>query len=352
MMSFDFSARAGAQGRSDENLGEAPAFGVLQARMGHERPGKRSRLARFAARFVVPGAQGVAGLLLFAAASLFPGQAAAAPRLTLQSGGISRSAVVVEHERLKLRRRPLVIVLHPKAAGPRGHRHSRFEEIAESSKPVFLYPEALGAEWPVAAGPDADRDVKFLRDLVDHFVGEGVADPRKIYLIGESSGGVFAFRAVCSGVGRPIAALATLGAAMPADLASCAPPPLAFIAIDHVGDPRTPIQGGVARTGDLAFNALPADATLSIFARSASCGAKREERPLTERDSRGTPRVHGAILSYSGCKMAVELVQLERSGGGPAPGHMLGRSGEGGGAPAPEFGVSHKVWEFLKRSGA
>ena len=234
-------------------------------------------------------AASAAGLLALAAAAFgFSAPASAAARLNIQSGGTVRSAVVVEHERLKLRRRPLVIVLHPTGGlGARAHRHLGLEEISESSRPVFLYPDALGGEWPVAPGPDADRDLKFLRDLVDRFVGEGSIDPRKIYLIGESSGGAFAYRAACAGVGRPVAGLATLGAAMPADLANCAINPTAYIAISHAADPRIPFAGGPAKFGEISFDALPAETALAVFARSAGCSTKRDDRPLAERDAHG-----------------------------------------------------------------
>jgi polyhydroxybutyrate depolymerase len=298
-------------------------------------------------------AASAAGLLALAAAAVcFSAPASAAARLNIQSGGTVRSAVVVEHERLKLRRRPLVIVLHPTGGlGARAHRHLGLEEISESSRPVFLYPDALGGEWPVAPGPDADRDVKFLRDLVDRFVGDGSIDPRKIYLIGESSGGAFAYRAACAGVGRPVAGLATLGAAMPADLADCAINPTAYIAISHAADPRIPFAGGPAKFGEISFDALPAETALAVFARNAGCSTKRDDRPLVERDSRGATRApRGTILSFAGCKAPVELVRLE--GAGLRVSHLLNHGSEPLDDEGPEFDAPRKVWEFLKRNGA
>lgn len=291
----------------------------------------------------------LAALLAFAATALcFAAPASAAGRLYMQSGGVARTATVVQHERLKLRRRPLVIILHP-SGGVRAHRHHGLEEIAESSKPVFLYPDALGGEWPVAAGPDADRDVRFLRDLVDRFVGEGVADPRKIYLIGETSGGVFAFRAVCAGIGRPVAGLAALGATMPADLANCATNPMAFIAVNNVGDPHVPFAGGPAKLGGASFDALPAESTLAIFAKNSACGARREDRPLSERGPQHP--AHGTILSFSGCKAPVELVRLEGTGL-KLSSHKLDRPSDSSKDEGSEFDAARKVWEFLKHNGA
>jgi polyhydroxybutyrate depolymerase len=300
-------------------------------------------------RFPTLRAAGAAGLLALASAFLFPAQAEAAARLNIQSGGTVRSAVVVEHERLKLRRRPLIIVLHSTGGvGARVHRHGAFEEISGSSKPVFLYPDALSGDWPVAAGPDSDRDVKFLRDLVERFVAEGAVDPRKIYLIGEASGGVLAYRAVCAGLGRPLAGFAALGAGMPADLAGCAAVPTPYIAVNYVDDPRIPIAGGPAKIAEAPFEALPAEAALALFAKNAGCSGKREDRPLPER---GPHPAKGVVLSYSGCKAPVELVRLEGTGLRLSS-HLLTQHSTPYGEEGGDFDAPRKVWDFLKRNGA
>jgi polyhydroxybutyrate depolymerase len=305
-------------------------------------------------RFLSLRAAGAASLLAFAATVFCSsGPAFAAGRLHIQSGGTLRSAIVIEHDRLKLRRRPLVIILH-QTGGPavRAHRHLGLEEIAESSKPIFLYPDPLGGEWPVVPGPDADRDVIFMHDLVQRFADEGEIDPRRIYLIGEASGGAFAYRVACVGIGHPLAGLATLGAAMPADLANCAASPMAYIAIAHANSPRAPFAGGPAKFNQTPFEALPAETALAIFAKNAGCSAKREDRPLSEHDSRGAPRAgRGAILSFSGCKAPVELVRLEGSGM-KVSSHELARPGEAPKEEGGDFDSARKVWDFLKRNGA
>jgi polyhydroxybutyrate depolymerase len=304
-------------------------------------------------RFPNSWAVGAAGLLAVAASALlFPAQAEAAARLNIQSGGTVRSTVVVEHERLKLRRRPLIIVLHSTGGvGARVHRHGAFEEISETSKPVFLYPDALSGDWPVAAGPDSDRDVKFLRDLIERFVAEGAVDPRKIYLIGEASGGVLAYRALCAGLGRPLAGFAALGSGMPADLAGCAASPTPYIAVNYAGDPRVPIAGGPTKIAEAPFDAMPAESALALFAKNAGCSGKREERPLSERDSRGPHPAKGVVLSYSGCKAAVELVRLEGTGLRLSS-HLLTQHSTPYGDEGGEFDAPRKVWDFLKRNGA
>jgi polyhydroxybutyrate depolymerase len=294
----------------------------------------------------------MAGLLALAAGIFYPSApASAAARLTIDSGGIARTAVVVQRDRLKLGRRPLVIVLHRGGAfGAHVRRRLGLEEIAQSSKPIFLYPDAIQGVWPAAPGAEADRDVKFLRDLVEHFVNQGAIDPRRVFIVGVSSGGAFAYRAACAGVGRPVAGLATLIAAMPADLASCAPPPLAYMAISGQSDPVVPYAGGPAAfTGAAVFDGLPAEGALAIFARINGCGARREDRPIADRDRHDHSRAY--ILSYSGCKAPVELIRVE-GGGHRIPGRKPDPQLEPAGGENNDFDASRAVWEFLHRNGA
>jgi polyhydroxybutyrate depolymerase len=304
--------------------------------------------------FSVKKAALAAAFLAVAASSLcLAAPASAAARLTIESGGIARHAVVVLRDRLKLRRRPLVIVLH-RGGGFGAHIRRRLglEEIAQTSRPIFLYPDAINGVWPSAPGPDADRDVKFLRDLVQHFISQGAVDPRKIFLVGVSSGGAFAYRAACADLGHPVAGLATLIAAMPADLANCAPQPLSYIAVSNFSDPRIPYAGGKATLTDSSFDAMPAESAFALFAKINSCGARHEDKPFTEREGRGAAKtVRGAVLSYNGCKAPVELIRVE-NGGHRIPGHKPDHLNEAGGDEGGDFDASRAVWEFLKRNGA
>lgn len=291
------------------------------------------------------------GLALALVGGLFlhPAPASAAARLTIESGGVSRGAVVVLHDRLKLRRRPLVIVLH--RGGPLSAHFRRrlgLEEIAASARPIFLYPEPLNVTWPAAPGAEADRDIRFLRDLVDYLVGQRQVDPHRIFVVGVSSGGAFAYRAVCAGIGHPVDGLATLTSAMPADLANCAPPPTAYIAVSNSGDPRIPFAGGPSTPPSSAFDSLPAEGAFALFAKANGCSARREDRPFPEHEARGERSARGLILSFAGCKKPVELIRID-SGGHRIPGHNHPPD-----TPPEEgdFDASHAVWEFLERSGA
>jgi poly(3-hydroxybutyrate) depolymerase len=279
-------------------------------------------------------APGLAALLMLGSA---PAEAGA--RLTISSGGVSRAAVIVSRDRLKLRRRPLIIVLQ-RSGGviTRGRRHHGLEQFAGAT-PIFAYPEALGGKWPLGPGPDADRELAFLHKLADHLIEQGRADSRRIFIVGVGPGGVLAYRAACAGIGHPVAGLAAIASAMPQDLSACAPAaPLSYIAVNNAQDAKIPYAGGHATTGDSTFDAVAAEQSLQTFARINGCGARRDLKDA---------RTRGALVAYSGCKAPTELIRLDASDH-PLP----DRAPESGENAADHFDASRAVWEFLKRSGA
>ena len=281
--------------------------------------------------------------------------ASAAGRLTIESGGISRTAVVVVRDRLKLRRRPLIIVLHRGGGlGARARRHLGLEETAQTNRPIFAYPDAIGGGWPIAAGPESERDIKYLHDLTDKLVGDGLVDQRRIFIVGVSSGGVFAYRVACAGGGRPVAGLATFIAAMPLDMASCAPvAPFAYVAVSNSLDPAVPYGGGKATLNDATLDVMGAEASLATFAKLNNCGARRDDKPFAEREARNGfgKQARGALLTYAGCKPPIELIRFDAASH-RMPGRRLDREVDSWGEERKDFDASRAVWEFLRRNGA
>lgn len=91
---------------------------------------------------------------------------------------------------------PLLITLH---GGDHARNHERFtwHVLAEEKKFLVLYPESLrdGIQWNVwgTLGEEDGRadDVAYLNDLLDKMTELFGADPRRIYLHGQSSGDMF-----------------------------------------------------------------------------------------------------------------------------------------------------------------
>ena len=79
--------------------------------------------------------------LAFVLAGLPSAVLAAAGRVTVMSSGLPRTAILVQHRRLKQARRPAIVILRGvKEKGGRLKRTFSLEELAESSGAVLVYP--------------------------------------------------------------------------------------------------------------------------------------------------------------------------------------------------------------------
>jgi len=284
---------------------------------------------------------------------------AASGRVTIESGGAMRTAILVEHARLKKSRRPVIIILHGGGGNAIRTRHMLgLEERARSASPVMVYPEAADKFWSSAATPGDGRDVTFIHDLTAKLISEGIADRHRIFVVGTASGGLLALKLACGGM--DLAGVVAIFAALPVDLeASCKPAhALPFLLILGTADPLVPYNGGTGNLVDSKAELLSGKATLDLFGKAAGCGDAHTTAAYADHDVKDKSRAF--LDKLSGCKVPVEMLRVE--GGG----HLLPRIGTlSFGARAPEGdrniepGMRNRdvdapllIWDFLRRLGA
>lgn len=298
------------------------------------------------------------GLLLFVAVlvalaasfGLSRPAAALTGRISLQVGGTTRTALIVQHERLKKSRRAMVIVLHGgKGYGPRLRHNLGLEDIIGSSSPVLLYPNAIGGNWNVTSSVAGRYDSEFIGDLVAKLVADGIADRHRIFLVGSSSGGVMALRLVCEH-SSVFAGAAILIASLPVELAqSChLTHALPFLLIAGTADPLIPYNGGNADLADNKSALLSVEDTVAIFAQAAHCGASKTTMQFPHHDAGDDTRAY--LEKFDGCKAPVELVRIE-GGGHTIPGRWKG--GERGRLMGPannDFDSALLIWELFRKA--
>ncbi len=271
-------------------------------------------------------------------------------RITLHIGGIRRTALIVEHERLKRARRPVIIVLHGgKGFGNRIRHHLGLEQLMRSSAPVMVYPYAIGGYWHVTPSLAAKHDLLFVQKLVTKLIADGIADRHRIFLVGSSSGGLMALRLACQH--SPLfAGTAILIASLPEELAaSCLPPrPLPFLMIAGTADPFIPYRGGHAKLIDSKAKLLPVEETLALFAKAAGCDTSKTVTQFPHRDAKNPTRAY--LEKLQGCKAPVELVRIE-GGGHWIPGRWKG--GEQGKMVGPQnndFSSAALIWDLFRKA--
>jgi len=270
-------------------------------------------------------------------------------RLAIEVEGQKRTAIFVEPERLKRTPRTVIIVLHgaTNGSGRRIQTNLGLDDLLRGTGAVAVYPDALDGGWNVTgeAGPD---DPAFVRALAAKLVADGVADRRKIFLMGVSTGGMLALRIGCQSADY-LAGVGALIAGLPAKLvAGCKPPPLAFLLLNGTANPLVPYQGGLVKLQGFKDDIASAEATLAPFAAANDCSAQRMTREFPDRDPADGSRV--VMERLNGCKRLVEMVRVE-GGGHTLPGRPA-RSDRGQivGALNKDVNVSRLIAEFVRQS--
>jgi polyhydroxybutyrate depolymerase len=124
---------------------------------------------------------------------------------------------------------PTIIVLHDaKSTGATIAQSTKLGTLAPQQGFVAVFPDGQRQQWnffPAGKEPDffvraskasgaVPDDGGFLKSLVDDLVRRGIADPRRVYIAGESNGGLMALRMLCTDANL-FAGAALLATAMP-----------------------------------------------------------------------------------------------------------------------------------------
>ncbi|KAF1043802.1 MAG: hypothetical protein GAK35_02029 [Herbaspirillum frisingense] len=152
-------------------------------------------LPRFALAFLLAA--------LCGAFSALPAHAVDMSLKTLRVGNLSRA--YFSERSAQGEAQPLIIALH--ASGSTGSvmaRATGLTEIAEAAGYMIVYPNGTGLTidartWNSGgccgyAQMHKVDDVAFLRALIKKLADDGLADPKRVYLVGVSNGGMMAYR--------------------------------------------------------------------------------------------------------------------------------------------------------------
>ena len=274
---------------------------------------------------------------------------AASGKLSLEVDGIKRTAIIVEHSRLKRTRRPLVIVLHGSAGdSARVRKNLGLDDIFGDNGAVLVFPDAYQGHWSLTDKPVAD-DGAFFRAMIAKLAGQGLVDSRRVYLVGVSGGGMLAMKLACTEP-ETYAGIATIIASLPTDLAAtCAPArPVPFLMISGTADGRVPWHGGATVNIDQVDTVASSDETLAVFAKAAGCGEPAKEQAFTAR----SPKSKAFLDRFSNCQVPVERVRIE-GGGHTIPGRRGTEVPVTSGVQNNDFESARLIYDFFKKlSGA
>ncbi len=272
-------------------------------------------------------------------------------RTQFDVGGQKRSALLIEYQRLKRQPRTLIIVL--RGAGGR-QRTSRTDArgigltpLVRNAGVVIAYPDAVADRWNL--GSDGADDVGFVRTLATKLVADGVADKRKIFVVGVASGGVLALRIACEGADYAsgfVTAISNMPSAMQATCKIAKP--VSILMINGTADPLMPFQGGTVELNNFKGDVASTEDTLKPFAAASQCSGERTKTDVPDRDPNDGSRV--VDERFNGCKTNVELLRIV-GGGHTLPGRPDRQNrGASVGALNNDISTPRVVWDFIRRA--
>ncbi|MEQ1684978.1 MAG: PHB depolymerase family esterase [Burkholderiaceae bacterium] len=232
------------------------------------------------AAFVLPGASAVGADL--------PGIAGDF-RKTVVVAGVTRSWLLhVPASYSAARPAPVVLLLHGGGGRAAGIERSTggFSALADRHGFIAVYPESRRGHWDDGRETVTDHtdDVAFIATLLDTLAAEYAVDARRVYAAGISNGGMMSMRLACELSGR-FAAIATVGANMPAALAaSCGPARAVPVVIfSGTADSLMPYGGGRV-FGPVGGVVLSAPETAAFWASRNGTAPAPQPRALPDTD--------------------------------------------------------------------
>ncbi len=181
-------------------------------------------------------------LLCFSAFSFSNAGAFSYSRIELSINGISREAIAAIPENAKTEKSPIIIAFHGHG-GTMRNAAKKFECEKFWPEAIVVYPQGLKTPggivdpqgnypgWQMNIGEQEDRDLAFFDALVDYVRTNYHIDEDRVYVVGHSNGGLFAYE-LWAARGNEIAAIASISAIIPVktDRSKLKPMPIFHVA--------------------------------------------------------------------------------------------------------------------------
>ncbi len=297
---------------------------------------------------------------------------------------------------------PVVILLHGMNQDADDmQRLTRFDELADKSGIITVYPSALHGRWNVGVRPQQHQsmgmgpgrrghgggypgggypgggggyprggggypggggsgqqvpsqdpnqdhraapadDIAFFNQMLDYLGTKFSVDSSRIYAAGLSEGGFMSMRAGCALSDR-IAAIAAVGAAMPKTMICLPTRPVPAVMINGTSDPVVPYGGGTEH--NLSVATLSVEDSAKAWGKIDRCAEKPEKSKISPTEKGG---METKVDTYNGCQKEAQVVVYSVKGAGNTwPGGAQYEAENTVGKTSPDPNANEVIWSFF-----
>lgn len=256
---------------------------------------------------------------------------------------LGRTLIITDARKDNKRPAAVVIAMHGFLGTARSMRKKTgFDQLARQHGFIAVYPNGRGRKWNDGRSPrNKVDDVGYLSALIARLVGEGRADPKRIYLAGHSNGGGMAMRMACD---QPelVAGISVAATKVAANYQCANGRAIPAIFFHGTVDPVAP-HSGRSRDSRLGHT-LSGDQTRELWRKRNRCRDRGRQERVDARED-GTVAL---IQRFVGCRAAFTYVLIEGHGHGwPGAGPILPRIQ---GPASAEIDAATLSWTFFDGS--
>jgi polyhydroxybutyrate depolymerase len=251
----------------------------------------------------------------------------------IESGGLSRRAVLYVPRSAGTGAHPLVFTLHGSGGTPEAQLElSGLEALAEEHGFVLLAPEGVDQRWNVPVDAAKPDDVRFISDAIDRTGTLACIDRQRVFATGFSGGGRMVSQLACDLSDRIAAIAAVGGIRFPGPCSAARPFPI--VAFHGTADEVNPYDGG-----GQPYWGTGVEPAISGWAQHNACD--------TRSDAQFSPNVLEISQGGAGCGNEVVLYRID--GFGHSWPGVLGSAPAGGSGAASEVTANQLLWRFFER---
>src|SRR5882757_3566766 len=220
---------------------------------------------------------------------------------------------------------PLVIVLHGNTqTGADMTTRTSWPAVAKRERFGVVFPDGLNRAWADLrlatkragrAPPKGTDDVAFIVKLIEKFVADGSADPKRIYVTGVSNGGAMALTLVCARADLFAAAASVIINLTDESADGCHPSrPIPLLMMNGTADPLIPYPGGRGTSRFAVEGFWSTEKTLAFWRRANGCETR--DGAATDLEDRDKADQSTVTKISSRCPPGRDVVLYRVNGGG------------------------------------